>query len=90
MTDVAPSPDTITVALRFKRTDAEKLRTLADRAIIQDLRADVQLYRDAADAAELGEPFHVIAHDREDLHLLIAGLVLNGIEQPAIDSARLG
>lgn len=90
MTDVAPLPSSITVALRFRRTDAEKLRRIADRAIVKDLRADVQLYRDAAAAAERDDPFPVIAESREDLYVLVAGLVANGIEQPAIEAVRRG
>lgn len=82
--------EAITVGLRFKPADAPKLRAIAERAMVQDLRADVQLYRDAALAAERGEPFHVQAADRDDLHLLIAGLVFNGVEQPTIDDARVG
>ena len=78
----------ITVALRFTRADAPKLRAIADRAMIRDLSADVQLYRDAADAAERDDPFYAIAQDRDDLYMLIAGLVANGIRQPAIEEAR--
>lgn len=79
----------ITVALRFERADAPKLRAIAERAMVQDLRADVQLFRDAADATERGDALHVTAADRDDLHLLIAGLVFNGITQPSIDDARI-
>lgn len=85
---VAPTPSTISVSLRFKRTDAEKLRRIADRAMVKDLNADVQLYRDAAVAAEHGDPFPIICHDREDLYVLVAGLVANGVDQPAIEAAR--
>lgn len=82
------TPSTISVNLRFKRTDAEPLRRIADRAIVKDLRADVQLYRDAAVAAEHGDPFPIICHDRDDLYVLVAGLVANGVDQPAIEAAR--
>jgi hypothetical protein len=85
---VAPTPTTISVNLRFKRTDADKLRRIADRAMVKDLNADVQLYRDAAVAAEHGDPFPIICHDREDLYVLVAGLVANGVDQPAIEAAR--
>lgn len=83
------SQSVITVGLRFKPAEAPKLRAIADRAKIKDLNADVQLYRDAALAAERGDAFYVQAAHREDLHLLIAGLVVNGIEQPSIDDARV-
>lgn len=88
MTDLAPAASTITVALRFDRSDAEKLRDIADRAMVQDLRADVQLYRDAAAAAERGDPYFVQAHDRADLDELVAGLIFNGVE-PTIEAARV-
>jgi hypothetical protein len=88
VTYTAPKP--ITVALRFKPADAAKLRAIAERAKVRDLNADVQLYRDAAAATDRGEAFYVQAADRGDLHVLIAGLVVNGIEQPTIDDARVG
>lgn len=78
----------ITVAMRFDRSDASKLRALADRAKIRDLLADVSTYELAADAAERGTALQFECENADEAQLIAAGFVVNGCTLPTIDAVR--
>lgn len=90
MTDVAPTPATLTVAMRFDRRDAPKLRAAADRAKIKDLRADVSTFDQAADAAEAGVPLMVICDSLDEARLMAKGYTLYGCQEPTLEAGRTG
>ena len=89
MTDVAPSPDTITVAMRFDRRDIPNLRAAADRAKVKDLRADVSTFELAADAAQRDEPLLFICDSLNEARAIAAGYTLHGCRAPTFES-RVG
>ena len=83
--DAAVEPEIHEIGLRFDRSEARKLRDLADRVRADDLTADVSAFEQAATAAELGEPLQVTCTSVEEAHQLVAGYILNGIKRPAIE-----
>lgn len=88
MTDVAPTPSSITIALRFDPRDAELLDLLADRVQIKDLLADVSTFRLAAEAARNGEPLRFECENAAEAKLIAAGYVIHGCRPPTIDNVR--
>lgn len=74
--------------LRFERSEAGKLQSLADRAKARDLKADVSLFVDAAEATRMGDALVVIFEDIEEVVTMVAAFVRFGIKQPAIEELR--
>lgn len=85
MRELLPKPTPRKCALRFDRDQAEPLRQLAERIKIADLTADCSAFEQAALAAERGEPLVVTFEDEAEVLQMVAGYVLHGITQPAID-----
>lgn len=85
MNSATAETDHQTCGLRFKATEAPKLRALADRVKATDLRADVSTFEQAALAAETGEPLVVHFVDPKEVLFMVAGYVRHGIVQPAIE-----
>jgi hypothetical protein len=77
--------ETQTCGLRFKASEAAKLRVLVDRVKAVDLRADASTFEQAALAAETGEPLVVHFTDPNEVLFMVAGYVRNGIAQPDIE-----
>jgi hypothetical protein len=80
--------ETLTVGFRFNRSDAPKLRALADRVKVNDLRSDVGVFEQAADAAERQELLIVHADSLDEVRQLAIGYVFNGVDAPTIESVR--
>ena len=89
MTDTAPAPQTLRVAMRFERSDIANLQAAADRAKVQDLRADVSTSELAADAARRGEPLIFECDSLDEARLIAAGYTLHGCKAPTFES-RVG
>jgi hypothetical protein len=86
MAELLQPPDTITVGLRFLRRDAPRLRQLADRMRLQDLRGfDLGAFDQAADAAEQGVPLMVIASSKAEIEQIADAYPMYGVTRPAID-----
>lgn len=85
MRELATAPDTTTIGLRFDRSEAPKLRALADRVKADDLTSDVAAFEQAALAAESGEPLRVVCQNLEEVYRMVAGYILQGIKRPAIE-----
>lgn len=90
MTDVAPTPSSITLALRFDPRDAELLDRLADRVQVKDILADVSTFRLAAEAARNREPLRFECETADEAKLIAAGYVMHGCRPPTIDDVRRG
>ncbi len=89
MSDRAPAPTTLRIAMRFDRSDAPSLRAAADRAKVQDLRADVSTFELAADAAELSRPLIFECDSIEEARAIAAGYALHGCKVPTFEE-RVG
>jgi hypothetical protein len=86
MRDLMSMPETINVGLRFPRSEADKLQTLADRARARELGAEAaSLFQSAADATRLGEPVVVVCVELMEAQLLAAGFVRYGIAEPVLE-----
>lgn len=80
----APTAERLTFGLRFKRTDAILLRSLADRCRLLEIQGDLSTYEQAAIAAELGEPLQVICENHDEILIMAALYVRLGLDQPEI------
>lgn len=75
----------IRVGLRFARRDAPVLRALAARVRGGELQGDLKTYKDAAAAAETGEPLIVYCNQPEEA-LILADLYSRvGVTRPAVE-----
>ena len=88
MTDVAPTPSSITLALRFDPRDADLLDRLADRVQVRDLLADVSSFRLAAEAARNRDALRFECEDVADAARTAARYVALGCRPPIIDDVR--
>jgi len=75
------------LGMRFKRTDAAKLRFLASRVQAGDLgkHTSANVFTQAAMAAETGEPLEVHCDDPMEVVQMAALYTRLGISQPVIE-----
>lgn len=74
------------IGLRFERRDAALLRSLADRVRGGELGNEaVNVFHQAAVAAETGEPLEVICENPTEAVLMADGYVIYGVTRPAIE-----
>jgi len=78
------------VGLRFSRSQARILRNLVAQLRADPPRGDfdISLFDKAAEAAENGEPLHVLCSDRDEAERMAAGFVLWGVKRPSMELLR--
>lgn len=77
---------TLTVGLRFERSDAITLRALAERGKSEGLHVDkISLFEKAAEDAAAGEPLLVACSSIEEALILADGFTLYGITRPTVE-----
>lgn len=81
-------PDVIVAALRFKRSDAPKLRWIAHALEVDRPADDKSVFHRAADSAEVGDPLIVKALTVDEVTRLADRFSHYGITRPAIDELR--
>ena len=76
---------TVTLGLRFRRSQARLLRDLAERAKVNELPGAVSLFAQAADAARKGEPLIVGGSSVDEIRALADGFTIYGVAAPTVE-----